>query len=56
MYTYYVAKEVDFATLIGIIAKVEKSASDGEIIHILSLFTGEVLASRSCFDLWEINI
>jgi hypothetical protein len=55
-YTYYAAKELDFEALAHIIANIEKSATDTEIVDIILLFTGEVLASRNCFGLWEINI
>lgn len=56
LYTYYVAKEVNFQTLAAIIAEVELSAEDGDRIDIVSLFTGELFASRYNFNLWEINI
>lgn len=56
MYTYYVAKTVDFQALAQIIAKIEKQANEGEIINIILLETGEIIANRNNFDTWEIMI
>ena len=54
--TYYVAKEVNFIAIANIIAELEHDLSANCTVDILSLFTGEVYASRNHLGLWEILI
>ena len=54
--TYYVAKEMNFPAISIIIAELEPKLSANCTVDILSLFTGEVYASRNPLGLWEINL
>lgn len=54
-HTYYVAKELDFAALMPIIADLERDLPAEDTVDIIFLFTGEIYASKNCFGLWEIN-
>lgn len=55
-HTYYAAKEFDFATLALLIADLERDLPADDTVDIISLFTGEVYASKNYLGLWEINL
>ena len=55
--TFYVAKHnVNFVTISNIIAELERDLYEHDTVDIISLFTGEVYASRNSLGLWEINV
>lgn len=54
-HTYYVAKDLDFATLAAIIAELERDLPAEDTVDIIFLFTGEVYANKNYLGLWEIH-